>query len=481
MSRIIRPPVVTILGHVDHGKTTLLDHIRKSDVAAKEHGGITQAIGAYQITHEGRSITFIDTPGHAAFEKMRYRGAALADIAILVVAVDDGVMPQTVEAIKHIQTSQVAMMVAVNKIDIPGINLPLQLEKIKKQLSGQKVLIEEYGGDVPLVKVSAKTGAGVDDLLETISLLSQMHEFQGDPEAPLNAVVVESHLDKFKGPIATVLVRDGSLKKGGPLSGKGKVRGMFDYSGKAVSLAGPSTPVEVLGFETVPAVGSVLGQAEDVRVNADKGFSLLDKLTSTGIGVLNVVIKADQAGSLEAIETALDKFNDGVQHLKVISSGTGEITESDVGLAQTTKAIVLGFNVAVRPTASKLAETSHTLIRRYNIIYELIEEMEEVVEGMLKPHEMEEVFGRAQIVAEFPYGKGERIAGCRVVEGNISKAPRIRIVREDGEKVGEGRVKSIKRNKEEVSKVEAGQDCGMMFDSAINFSIGDIIESYRTL
>ena len=496
----VRPPIVTILGHVDHGKTSLLDFIRKSSVAAKEHGGITQHIGAYQaevssegrvqneegkeklITHNSKLITFIDTPGHAAFEKMRSRGAKVADIAVLVIAVDDGVMPQTVEAIKHIQTAKVPMIVAVNKIDLGGIDVKVQLEKIKKSLSDNKVLVEEYGGEVPIVPLSAKSGEGVDKLLEMILLVAELHELKGDPNLPPAGVVIESSLDKFKGPVATLLVRNGMLNKGDTIlvgGVKGKVRGMFDYSGKSADQAGPSTPVEVLGFENVPAVGSTLGE-EAPQVKIKEVQSLLDKLRQDKSSILNILIKADKQGSLEAIEGALEKFNEEEEHVKVISKGTGDIVEGDIKLASATRAIVIGFNIKVLPAASKLAETEHVLVRNYNIIYELIEELEVVVEEMLKVGAIEEVFGRAQILAVFPYGKDEKIAGCRIVEGQISKGPKIRIIRGD-EIVGETKIKSLKKVKEEVVRVERGDECGMMFEPAVDFQIGDIIQSYRTL
>ncbi len=490
MSEQIRPPVVTILGHVDHGKTSLLDFIRKSKVAAGEFGGITQAIGAYQVEEDGKKITFIDTPGHAAFEKMRQRGAGLADIAVLVVSVDDGIMPQTVEAIKHIQSAGVPMIVAVNKIDLPGINLQAQMEKIKRQLSDHKVLVEEYGGDTPIVKISAKTGEGIKDLLETITLVAEINELKGDADATLSGVVIESRMDKFKGPVATVLVRNGTLKKTDPLisgGSKGKVKGMLDWNGKNVDSALPSTPVEVLGFETVPSVGSIFGVEVESQA-ADRGqmMSLVDKLRETDTNVLNVIIRADKQGSLEAIESGLEKFNETENHIKILSSGTGDITDSDVDLASSSKAIILGFNVVARPSVQKIADNDHVLIRTYKIIYELLEEMDDVVQGLLVPGEVEEVFGRAQIVAEFPYGESERIAGCKMLEGVISKGPRVRVVRGEPsattmELVGEGKIKSLKRLKEEVSKVEINQDCGIMFDSPIPFEIGDVIESFRTL
>lgn len=479
-----RPPIVTILGHVDHGKTSLLDFIRKSSITQKEHGGITQHIGAYQVEHNGKLITFIDTPGHAAFEKMRSRGAKVADIAVLVVAVDDGVMPQTIEAIKHIQGAKVPMVVAVNKIDLPGIDKKVQLEKIKKQLSDDQVLVEEYGGDVPVVEVSAKTGEGVNDLLETILLVAELHELKGDPEAQAQGVVIEAHLDKFKGPVATLLIRNGSLKKGAEivLSGvKGKIRGMFDFAGQSLESAGPSTPVEVLGLETVPAVGATLGeQASQEGKIQQETRSLLDKLRADKSTVLNLILKADKQGSLEVIEDALNKFNIVEEHVKVISLGTGDILESDIKLASSVSAIIIGFNSKIAPQAARMAETEQVLVRTYSIIYELIEEMEDVVEGMLKVGALEEIFGTAQILAEFPYGKNERIAGCKVLDGTISKGPKIKILRGQ-EVVGETKIKSLKKVKEEVSKVEKGEECGIIFDPPLDFQIGDLVQSFRTL
>src|SRR3989344_2501436 len=362
-----RPSIVTILGHVDHGKTTLLDFIRKASVAAKEHGGITQHIGAYQAMHDGKLITFIDTPGHAAFEKMRSRGAQVADIAVLVVAADDGVMPQTVEAIKHIQAAKVALIVAVNKIDIPGLNLQVQLEKIKRQLSDNKVLVEEYGGDVPIIPLSAKSGLGVDKLLEMIILVAEMSELQADPDVKPTGVVVEANLDKFKGPVATILVRSGTLRKGMQIvlgGSTGKIRGLIDYSGQNIDQAGPSTPVEVLGLEQVPAVGALLGE-QATPIASKEVQSLIEKLKSQDTKTLGVVVKADKQGSLEAIEDALSGLNAEVEHVKVIAASTGDVSEADVKLAAATRAIVIGFNVKVAPIASKQAETEHVLIRTY--------------------------------------------------------------------------------------------------------------------
>ncbi len=490
MANISRPPIVTILGHVDHGKTTLLDFIRKSSVASKEHGGITQHIGAYQVEHAGKLITFIDTPGHAAFEKMRSRGANVADIAVLVVAVDDGIMPQTVEAIKHIQGSkslpagrQVPLIVVVNKIDLPGINNKVQLEKIKKQLSDRDIKLEEYGGDVPLVPLSAKTGEGVDKLLETIQLVAELHELKGDPNLPPAGVVIEANIDKFKGAVATILIRNGTLKKGDQIlvgGIKGKIRGMFDFNMQPIESALPSTPVEVLGLEGVPQVGAILGEEAQVITNAQVAKTLVEKLQQGETKTLKVIIKADKQGSLEAIEASIDKINEDKKIVNIIRSATGDIGEENVKLASTVGAIIIGFNVKVAPTAQKMAENEHVLIRNYNIIYELLEDVEEVVNTLLEVGQLEEVLGKANIIAEFPYGKGERIAGCRIIEGSIAKGQRIRVVRE-GTLVGETKLKSLRKVKEEVNKVEKGNDCGMLFDPPLDFQIGDVVESFRVI
>lgn len=479
-----RPPIVTILGHVDHGKTSLLDYIRKSAVAAREHGGITQAIGAYQISHEGSDITFIDTPGHAAFEKMRSRGAKVADIAVLVVAIDDGIMPQTIEAIKHIKTAGVSMIVAVNKIDLPGINKTAQMEKLKRQLSDREVLVEEYGGDVPIVEVSAKTGEGVDKLLEIIQLVAEVAELKGDPDVPATGVVVESKLDKFKGPVATVIVQNGTLRKGEPvvIAGiQGKVRGLIDFMGKQLDSAGPSTPVEVLGLEEVPQVGAELGKNSSTKEEKQAVItSILDRLKHDDTTTLKVVIRSDVAGSLEAIEDALNKFNEEEEHVKIVSANTGNLTESDIKMAASTGAIVIGFNVKASPQITKLAETEKVLLRSYDIIYELIEEIETVVEEMLKVGALEEIFGTAQILAEYPYGKNEKIAGCKILDGVFTKGPKVKIIRGE-EIIGETKIKSLKKVRDEVTKVEKAEECGMMFEPKIDFTVGDLIQSFRTI
>lgn len=484
MSETSRPPIVTILGHVDHGKTTLLDYIRKANVAAREHGGITQHIGAYQVEHEGKIITFIDTPGHAAFEKMRSRGANVADIAILVVAIDDGLMPQTIEAIKHIKAAGVSTIIAVNKIDLPGIDTKVQLQKIKKQLSDQGLIVEEYGGDVPLIELSAKSGLGVDKLLEIITLVAEMNEIKGDPALPAAGVVIESSLDKFKGAIATLLIRNGTLKKGDLIlmgGVKGKIRGMFNHFGKSIDKAPPSTPVEVLGLESVPEVGATLGEEAKQKDTITKNLgNLLDQLREDKNKKLKVVIKADKQGSLEAVVNSLEKFNKDGEVIDFVSTGTGDILEDNVKIAAAVGAIVVGFNVKVGPTAAKIAEHEQVLVRTYNVIYELIDEIGDVVESLLKVGQLEEVLGRAEIIAEFPFGKNERIAGCRVLEGGIAKGQKLRIVRGD-EILSEVKLKSLRKVKEEVNKVEKGNDCGMIFDGNPDFQIGDIVESFRVI
>lgn len=483
MTQQARPPIVTILGHVDHGKTSLLDYIRKSNVASREHGGITQHIGAYQAVVENKLITFIDTPGHSAFEKMRSRGAQVADIAVLVVAVDDAIMPQTTEAIKHIQAAKVPLIVACNKIDLPGINLAVQMEKIKRQLADQNVLVEEYGGDIPIIQISAKTGLGVDKLLEMVLLVAELHEVKGDPAGPAQGVVIEANLDKFKGPIATLLIRNGTLKKGEQiiLSGvKGKIRGLFGYDGKPLDQAGPSTPVEVLGLEAVPSVGAVLGVNQELTGNKKEIQSLIDKLRQQDTKVLPVIVKTDKQGSLEAIEDALNGLNAEKEHVKVISSGTGDISEADVKLAAATRAIILGFSCKIVPVASRIAETEHVLVRTYTIIYELLDELKDVVEGMLKVDQLEEIFGTAQVLVEFPFGKDQKIAGCKILEGQFTRGPRVRIIR-DEQVVGESKIKSLKKLRNEVTKVEKGEECGIMFDPTVNFRVGDLIQSFRVL
>jgi translation initiation factor IF-2 len=429
----------------------------------------------------------------------------VADIAVLVVAVDDGIMPQTVEAIKHILAAKVKMIVAVNKVDLLSTlrspsgdlktdsvspELTVALNKIKKQLSDNGVLVEEYGGEVPVISLSAKSGEGVDKLLEMITLVAEISELKADPDLPAAGVVIESHLDKFKGPVATLLVRNGTLRRGDLLalgSAKGKVRGLMDFNGKNLDMALPSTPVEILGLEDVPAVGATLGsESPSAEATGDRVVqSLVEKLRAQDVNVLAVVIKADMQGSLEAIEDALAKFKADGEHVKVVASGTGEIGEADVQHAVSTKEIIVGFNTKMTTNAGRMAEAEHVLVRTYNVIYELIDEMEDVVNGMLKLVQLDEVFGTAQIIAEFPYGKNERIAGCKVLEGAFTKGPKVRIVRKNAEGedevVAETKIKSLKKVREDITRVEKGNECGMIFEVPVDFQVGDVVQSFRIL
>ena len=518
-----RPPIVTILGHVDHGKTTLLDFIRKSSVASKEHGGITQHIGAYQVEipeesksreseanrgiprqarddlAENRKITFIDTPGHVAFEKMRSRGAQVADIAILVIAADDGIMPQTTEAIHHIQSVKAPLIIAVNKIDLPQINLKVQLEKIKKQLSDQKVLVEEYGGDVPIIPLSAKTGEGVDKLLEMILLVSEMHELKGDPEANPAGVVIEANLDKFKGSIATLLIRNGTLKKGDQimLSGvKSKIRGMFDFNGKALDSAGPSTPVEVLGSSVVPSPGDILHVTDsdkEAKMMAEKNklskgviaarhhHTLEDfskEVEEGEVRDLNLIVKADVQGSLEALLASLKDIYVSDRRVRIVHAAVGNILESDVLLAEASNAFVIGFSVTISPRAREISEEEGVDIKIYDVIYKLLDDVKKAMEGMLKPEYEEVKTGSAEVRQTFRFSKVGAIAGCFVKSGKMVRGHGLRIFR-NGEKIYEGKLESLKRFKEDIKEVSEGYECGIAIVGYQDFEPGDIIETFE--
>lgn len=465
---IIRPPIVVVMGHVDHGKTTLLDYIRKAKVAAGEAGGITQAIGAYQAhvhTKEGeRLVTFIDTPGHEAFSSMRSRGAKVADIGILVVAADDGVMPQTIEAIRHIQEAEIPMIVAINKTDLPDVHI----DKIKRQLSQENVLVEGFGGNVVTVPISAKTGQNVDQLLEMIILTADLVELKGAPDQDLQAIVIESRLDRHRGPIATSIIKQGQMKIGQAIFAehvKGKVRSMSDEYGKQVSLAEPGKPVEVLGFESVPPIGAVVSARENQEVK-----EVAAKVNEKKDSVLTVLIKADTIGSLEALHAVLP------EEVKILQDGVGDIRESDVLFAKTTGSIIIGFNVKILPQAAKLAELERVIIKTEKIIYRLIEEIEEVVDA-LKSGGLEEQLGEAKILASFPYNN-VLIAGVKVISGRIARGDSVKIIRDNAE-IGRSRISSLRTGKTETTKVETNHECGVGFSSSIDFKIGDAIISYR--
>lgn len=461
-------PVVVILGHIDHGKTTLLSKIRERDLTKKEFGGITQHIGAYQVKHQGKQITFIDTPGHVAFSKMRARGAKVTDLVVLVIAADDGVMPQTRESLEHIRAAKVPFLVAINKIDLPQANPKM----VKEQLQKEMVLVEDLGGDVVCVEVSAKTGKGIDELLEMILLLAEMEGLRKDAAGSLEAVVIESSLDYRRGPISTVLVKNGSLRVGDEIKAEGflgKVKAMFDENGKRVKEAGPSKPVEVLGFKEVPLIGSKVAKVgaseaikKEVVKKKDKPKSFADK------GKFKIVLKSDVKGTLEAL---VDSLPDEVQ---LIFQAVGDVNESDVLFAATTGAEIIGFNVRIPSGVAKLAETERVKIRPYNIIYELLEDIKR---QLTKPEISEEILGEAEIVAEFENEK-ERIAGCRVKEGRITKEDKLRLQR--GEKIlGNMKIKTMKHKKEDITEATKGKEFGAVFVPLLDFKIGDVIISYN--
>src|SRR3990167_8887668 len=467
-----RPPVVTILGHVDHGKTTLLDFIRKANVAAKEAGGITQHTSAYQVDIGGKKITFIDTPGHAAFSAMRSRGAAVNDISILVVAADDGVMPQTKESISHIKASSTPMIVAINKMDTAGANI----ERVKKGLATEGVLVEGYGGDVVAVPLSAKTGEGVKELLEMILLVADLEELKDESKEDLEAVVIDSSLDRFKGPSALVLVKKGILKLGDQVfvgTTGGKVKSLISTAGERLKEAGPSTTVEVLGLSATPAVGEVMkiGTASPKQAVERQERNPFEQAQSKEI---RLILKADTAGSLEAIEAAISSFETSTGKVKIVHRETGEVNDSDIALATATKALVVAFNVSVSKTIGALAKEDKVLIRHYNLIYELLDELKEGVDALLNVKQ-EEVVGRAEVIATFKADQA-RVAGCRVLEGRISRTGKVNILR-DERKIGVANVKSMKHLQEEINSASKDQEFGMVLEGKADFAIGDIIEA----
>jgi translation initiation factor IF-2 len=476
----LRPPIVAVLGHVDHGKTTLLDTIRHAHVAAKEHGGITQHIGAYQVNN----ITFIDTPGHEAFAKMRSRGAQVADIALLVVAADDSVMPQTKESIEQIKASGASMIVVMNKIDLPTA-MP---DKVKSDLAKNGVQVEGFGGDIPVALVSAKTGKGVPELLELISLVAQMKGLDFAPTAPLEAVVVETRLDKGKGMVASVIVKKGTLKFGTLLFEGAKqvarVRAMFDEYGKGVMAAGPARPVEVLGFTTLPSVGSVLRTDEyldakipevvkEAPLSADNLPDWLKPVAEQEGRKLNIVLKVDTAGSMEAIIAALPK------QIDLITAGIGEISEADVLTAKSTKAIIVGFNVKCPPSVEKLATAEKVVFRVYTIIYEMLDELTEVVSGLKEVLSIERELGMGTIIAEFPFEKS-RIAGTKLVSGRLARGDSVKLMRGE-EEIARAKIKTIRKGKEDTTKVDkVGVECGILFDKKVDFALQDAIIAVTT-
>ncbi len=492
-SLVPRAPVVTVMGHVDHGKTSLLDYIRKANVTAGEAGGITQHIGAYTVTVNGKGITFIDTPGHEAFTAMRARGAQVTDIVILVVAADDGVMPQTVEAINHAKAANVSIIVAVNKMDKAGANP----DKIKTDLTNYGLTPEEWGGDTVICPISCKTGEGINNLLETLILTAEMKELLANPEREARGVVIEARLDKGQGPVATVLVQNGTLHTGDNLvtgTVTGKVRAMIDDKGKIVKEAGPSMAVNVLGLESVPNSGDTINAVSKElmkQVQAERADKLsAEKLKGTPklpvgddwgevgeLKNLNVIIKGDVQGSVEAVKQSVLKLTNDEVQIKVIHSAAGAVNESDVMLAESSKAIILAFNVRPDPKAKALAERSKVDVRTYRIIYDLLDEMELAMKGMRTPKYQDIFLGKCEVRQTFKITGVGNIAGCYVLDGKIIRGGKLRIYR-DNILIVEGGVKQLKRFKDDVKEVAAGFECGCAIEGFNDIKIGDIIECY---
>ena len=487
----VRPPVVTVMGHVDHGKTTLLDVIRKTNVTAREAGAITQHIGAYQALVDGRDITFLDTPGHEAFTVMRGQGAQATDIVILVVAADDGVMPQTVEAIDHAKAAKVPIVVAINKTDKPDANP----ERIKQQLTDLGLVVEEWGGDTVCVPISAKQAQGISDLLENLFLVADILELKADPDSPAEGVIIEAKLDKTKGPLATFLVQKGTLRPGDVVvAGRtwGKIKAMFDDKGKQVHKAEPSIPAEVLGLNEVAKSGDlfiVLPDEHEARNIVEKqkssrphtalSLSALSSQISDGqLKELNIVLKTDVEGSIEPIKSSIEKLGTEKAKARVIHAASGSITEGDILLASTSKGIIIGFNTLPSPGATQLANTEGVGIQRYDVIYKLIEDVDKTLKGMLEPTYAEVLSGRAEVRAVFPSGKLGKIAGVYVTEGKVWRDAQVKILHQN-KVISDARVSSLKRFKEDVTEVSAGLECGLGVEGSVDFQIGDIIEFYR--
>jgi len=492
---IVIPPVVTIMGHVDHGKTSLLDTIRKTKVAAGEAGGITQYIGAYQVEVNGKKITFIDTPGHEAFTAMRARGAQVTHIAVIVVAADDGVMPQTREAIDHAHAARVPIIIALNKMDKPDANPDF----VKQQLYDIGVVIEEFGGDVICVPVSARKGTGIDDLLEMILLVAEVQDIRANPNRPATGVIIEAKLEKNTGPMATVLIQQGTLKMGDNIvvgSMSGKVRAMFNDRGKRIQKAPPSTPVSILGLPEVPQAGDRLEVVSDERKAKQAASKIAEQRRSENVPLgqvsldtlymqmqegkvkeLNVVLKCDVQGSAEAIKNALSKVGEENIKVRLIHEGIGNISETDVHLAGASGAVIIGFNVKADGAAQRLAQKEHVEIRYYDIIYKLTDDIQAALTGMLEPTYREIIEGHAEVQQTFKAGKSTVIAGCRVVDGKITRSSQARILRKK-DMVYDGKIASLRRGRDDVREVATGYECGIVLDDFTEFEVGDIIEAY---
>lgn len=492
--RVPRPPVITVMGHVDHGKTSLLDAIRKTNVTSREAGGITQHIGAYKVNYQGKQIVFLDTPGHEAFTAMRARGAQVTDVAILVVAADDGVMPQTIEAINHAKAAKVPIIVAINKIDRPGANS----DHVKQQLAEHELIPEDWGGDTIMVPVSAHQKTGISDLLEMILLVAEMQELKANPNLPAHGTIIEAQLDKGRGPVATVLVQRGTLHIGDTIiagTSYGKVRAMINDRGEKVKKALPSTPVEVLGLNDVPAAGDILDSTdektargvaekriakkkeEEIKLNSKVSLDdLFQRIKEGEIKELNIVVKADVQGTIEALKASLEKIKNDEVKVAVVHAGVGAITESDVMLASAANALIIGFNVRPDANARKAAETEKVDVRTYRVIYDALNDVEAAIKGMLAPKFKEVIQGRVEIRQLITISK-LKIAGCYVVEGKVTNSSKVRVVR-DGIVVHEGVIESLRRFKDDVKEVAQGFECGITLEKFSDLKEGDIFEVY---
>lgn len=492
--RVPRPPVITVMGHVDHGKTSLLDAIRKTNVTSREAGGITQHIGAYKVNYQSKQIVFLDTPGHEAFTAMRARGAQVTDVAILVVAADDGVMPQTIEAINHAKAAKVPIIVAINKIDRPGANP----DHVKQQLAEHELIPEDWGGDTIMVPVSAHQKTGISDLLEMILLVAEMQELKANPNLPAHGTIIEAQLDKGRGPVATVLVQRGTLHIGDTIiagTSYGKVRAMINDRGEKVKKALPSTPVEVLGLNDVPAAGDILDSTdektargvaekriakkkeEEIKLNSKVSLDdLFQRIKEGEIKELNIVVKADVQGTIEALKASLEKIKNDEVKVAVVHAGVGAITESDVMLASAANALIIGFNVRPDANARKAAETEKVDVRTYRVIYDAINDVEAAIKGMLAPKFKEVIQGRVEIRQLITISK-LKIAGCYVVEGKVTNSSKVRVVR-DGIVVHEGVIESLRRFKDDVKEVAQGFECGITLEKFSDLKEGDIFEVY---
>ena len=491
-----RPPVVTILGHVDHGKTSLLDTIRRTQVADREVGGITQHIGAYQVEYQGHPITFLDTPGHEAFTAIRARGAKVTDIAVLVVAADDGLMPQTLEAINHAKAADVPLVVAINKMDLPGADP----ERVKRQLSERELLVEDWGGNVISVEVSARTGDGINDLLENLLVVAEVAELHANWDKPGRGVVIEAKLDRKRGPTATVLVQDGVLNVGDYIvAGQawGRIKAVVDDQGRSVKTITPGSPGEVLGFSPIPEAGdqfaivaneraarATIGEREknhSIQQNQARALTLdevVKQIDAGDVKELNLVLKADVQGSVEAVQQALESMAAEDAKVRILHSACGNITESDVMLANASEAIILGFNVGTETSADRFAERMGVEIRRYNIIYQLIDDVDRALRGMLEPVFTDVVVGKAEIRELFPSRRGVQIAGCRVLEGRITREATVRVLR-DGQQIHETTIASLRHFRDEVNEMTTGTECGITLQGFNDFQEGDQLEVHR--